>query len=108
MSYKSQKWTALQTTNLIGSEYKLTVTGEIEVLKSNEEPHLAEAKPQGINPTELILELAVAGEGEIGGHVVLWKPVSFEKAISANGYHTVMIRQESGPSEAIKVEKALS
>jgi hypothetical protein len=108
MAYQTKDWTAAQTTNLIGSEYNLTVTGEVQVLKTSEQPHLAEAKPPGINPIELILDLTVTGGSEIGGHVVLWKTVTFKKHVSPGEYHTVMIRQDGAPGKTIKVEQVPS
>ena len=107
MAHQTRKWAAVQTTDLIGSEYNLTVTGEVETLKTSEKLHLAEAKPQGINPTELILELTITGSEEIGGHVVQWKPVEFKKTISPGQYHSVMIRQ-GDQTETVKVEQVPS
>ena len=108
MAYQTRNWTAVEGSNLIGSDYKLTVSGEVEVLKSNEEPHLVEAKPQGINPTELILDLDVRNGEQIGGHVVLWKAATFSKPISAGEYHDVVVRQAGGSSSKVKVEKVYS
>ncbi len=108
MGYKTQGFTAVQTTDLIGSEYKLSVAGEVQTLKSNEVPHLAEARPPGINPTELILELTIKMDGLIGGDIVMWRPVTFSKHISADEYRKVMIRQGSHVAETISVAVAPS
>jgi len=107
MAYKVRDAKAVEKSDLIGSEHTLAVTAEVQVLKSNEQPHLAEAAPQGFNPKELILDLTVSGAGELGGNIVLWKQVSFEKKISGHQYGNVMLRQ-SGAEETIPVEQVLS
>ncbi len=107
MSYASRNWQAVETTNLVGSEHKLTITGEVELLKSNEEAKLEAARPQGIVAQTLILDLTVEGGSGLGGHIVTWKPVSYEQTISAHQYKDVMIRGET-EEQTVQVEQVLA
>ncbi len=107
MAYASRNWKATESTDLIGSKYTLAVTGEVQVLKSNEEPHLAKARPQGISPATLLLDLSVTGAGDIGGEIVVWKPVEYVHEISSGEYTHVTVRGETD-EHSIKVEEILS
>jgi hypothetical protein len=106
MAYQTRNWHAVETTDLVGSAHKLTVTGEIQLLKSNEEPALEDAAPQGFNPKILILDLTVSSQG-LGGQVVHWKSVTYEKSISAHQYAEVTIRG-GGETKTVSVEEVLS
>ena len=107
MSYASRNWKAVENTDLVGSKYFLTVTGEVEVHKSNETPKLAKAHPQGISPATLILTLSVDGAGDIGGDVMLWKRVKFSSEIMSRQYKHVMITGETD-EQTMGVEEILS
>jgi hypothetical protein len=107
MNYASRDWKAAETTDLVGSKHELTVTGEVQVHKSNETPKLSEASPQGISPITLILDLSVDGSGDIGGDVMLWKTVTFVKEISSRQYKDVTITGETD-EQTIEVEEILS
>jgi hypothetical protein len=102
-----RKFSAIESTNLAGSERKLTVTGEVETRRSNETPGLVEASPQGINPDILILDVTIATDGA-GNDVMAWKEVvPFVKPISRRQYTHVTIRREDD-TETIEVQEILS
>lgn len=107
MNYASRSWKAVETTDLVGSKHVLTVTGEVQVRKSNETPKLTKAAPQGISPVTLILDLSVDGSGDIGGEVVLWKPVEYVSEISSHQYKEVTITGETD-DVTVEVEEILS
>lgn len=107
MTYASRKWHAAQTTDLAGSKYLLTVTGEVEVHRSNQEPKLTKAHPQGIVPTTLILDLSVGSNSDVGNAVMVWKPVQYSHEITAGQYDHVTIKGETA-SHTMKVERILS
>lgn len=107
MNYSSRNWEAVETTDLVGSKYVLTVTGEVEVRKLNEVPKLAEAHPQGISPVTLILDLSVDGASETGPDALGWKPVEYVREISSRQYKDVTIRGETD-EQTVTVEEILS
>ena len=107
MKYASKDWKAVESSDLIGREHKLSVTGQVETLNTNETPKLAPAEPQGIVAQELILELTIEKHGDVGGHIVRFVPVAYERKISSGQYHTVSIRGET-KDVVIKVERVLS
>jgi hypothetical protein len=107
MAHNTRNWAAAESTDLIGSAYKLEVTGQFEARSTSEEAVLTEAAPQGINPAILILDMKVLSTG-IGGQIVYWKDVApFTRAISARQYADVTIRHD-GESDTVKVEEILS
>ena len=106
MARETRSWSAIESTNLAGSDRKLTVEGEVQTFKSNETPALAEAKPQGINAKVLILDLSVATSG-VGNDVVAWKKVKYVKSISPHQYSDVTIRHD-GTTTTVKVKEVRS
>jgi len=92
MNYQSRGWRAVETPDLTGATVTLTVSGEVEVRKTNEVPLLREAEPQGIDPAILILDVIVEGATEIGGDVVVWKDARFSREVSARQYAQVTLR----------------
>jgi hypothetical protein len=107
MKYASRNWKAVETTNLVGSEHMLTVTGEVQVLKSNDYPKLIVANPQGIVAQTLILDLTVERPSNPGGNVVFWKPASYEQNISSHQYMKVTIRGDT-EEQTVTVQQVLS
>ena len=79
------------------------VTGEVETSNSNQTPHLREAAPQGINPTNLILDLTLAASGA-GNAAMDWKSVRFEKKLPRDYYASVEIHWEYKSIATCKVE----
>ena len=90
----SKDWKATEGTDFAGGNRKLTVSGEVELSQSNEEPKLTEAVPQGINPRILILELSASSDG-VGADVITCKPVRYEKSIGEGQYSQVDIRGQA-------------
>jgi hypothetical protein len=106
MAHKSRHWKAVVTSDPIGSEDILTVTGEVEVFSTNEEPELAEHHSQGINSI-LILTLSIQQTSPIGGPVVFWKPVDYKHKVSGRRYEEVTIVGDT-EEQTIPVEYILS
>ena len=102
MSAKLESWKAQETTDLIGSNRKISVTGTVQTSNSSQEPELVEAVPQGINPAILLLDLKISGG--TGATVMGVRDVKFEKSIEENQYSQVTIRRESGDDVTIDVE----
>ena len=88
---QSRNWRATEGTDLNGGDYKLVVTGEVEVSRPGEMPVLAEAVPQGIVPNPLILDLSARVLTETGGTATSWENVTFEKPVREDQYRTVEI-----------------
>lgn len=107
MMYASRNWKATETTDLIGSKYTLTVSGEVQVRRSNQTPKLAEAQSPGINLKILILNLTVESQGDLGGDIVEWKPVEYSREVSPRHYGQVTITGETD-EQTIEVEVVLS
>ncbi|MBY5337006.1 hypothetical protein HFO99_24355 [Rhizobium leguminosarum] len=107
MIYASRNWKATETSDFAGSKYNLTVSGDVEVRRSNQTTRQSEATPQGINPKTLILNLNVEGKGDVGGDVVEWRMVEFTKGISPRQYDHVTVTGETD-EQTIEVEVILS
>ena len=102
MSANKEAWKAQETTDFVGSNRKITVTGTVETSNSSQEPELVEAVPQGINPAILLLKLKIPGG--IGGTVMGERSVMFEKPVEEGQYSQVTIRREDGETVTIDVE----
>ncbi|SMH38382.1 hypothetical protein [Mesorhizobium australicum] len=75
-----------------GSPSKLIVTGQVETTAGNKVPRLTEAKPQGVNPKILILDLSIVKEGDVGTDDVSYRDARFTKPASRGQYTQVEIR----------------
>ncbi|MGH6612566.1 hypothetical protein [Sphingomonas sp.] len=98
----SRNWKAIESSDLVGSAYLLTVLGEIEVSQINETPILKPAVPQGINPKILLLDLSTQTTGDVGGDATKWTPATYSQPVSAGEYVTVdIVGQASVPVERV-------
>ena len=77
-----------------GSEPKLQVTGQVEVLTTGWTVSLERAHPQGINPRILILDVITHGPHGAAGDVVLKLDVQYEEQPPKANYDEVTIRYE--------------
>ena len=102
MSAGNESWKAQETTDLVGSDRKITVTGLVQTSTSSQEPELIEAVPQGTNPTIVLLDLKIS-DG-IGGTVLGERQVTFEKPVELHQYGQVTIRREGGEDVTFDVE----
>ncbi|MES2056096.1 MAG: hypothetical protein V4564_09170 [Pseudomonadota bacterium] len=100
----SRNWKAIESTDLIGSAYTLTVTGEVEVSQINETPILTAAVPPGINPAILLLDLSTETTGDVGGGATKWAPVAYSQSVSSGEYEAVDIIGQA----FVTVERILS
>jgi hypothetical protein len=87
-----------------GSARKLIVTGEVQCPTTGWKVVLSEARPQGINPAILILDIEATKPTGPAGDVITIVPVRFETAHGA-AYKEVTIRG-GGPDFTIPVEIA--
>ena len=74
-----------------GRSPTLRVTGKVKISNTNQKPRLAEAVPQGINPTILFLDLIVDAEGVGIEPVDPWADAAFEKHVTPHQYKLVEI-----------------
>jgi hypothetical protein len=86
---KTQKWTARE--NKQGDQLVLVVGGQVEVTGTYRVPKLAEGGPLR-DPHTLDLDLTIADSGNSGADVVVWMPASFQKEVTADEYHDVVVR----------------
>ena len=86
---KTQKWTARE--NKQDDQLVLVVGGQVEVTGTYRVPKLAEGGPLG-DPHTLNLELTIVDSGNAGAEVVVWMPASFQKEVTADEYHDVVVR----------------
>ncbi len=106
MARQTRDWTAIEHTDFTGGNRRVTVSGEVETLATNETPVLAEAEPQGINPAILILDLRIETSGA-GNDVLSWQGVEFSKPCSNGQYAEVTIRNEDVET-TVRVHKVIS
>jgi hypothetical protein len=86
---KTQKWTARE--NKQGDQLVLVVGGQVEVTGTYRVPKLAEGGPLR-DPHTLDLELTIVDSDNTGAEVVVWMPASFQKEVTADEYHDVVVR----------------
>jgi hypothetical protein len=86
---KTKTWTARE--NKQGGQLALFVGGQVEVPSTYRVPKLAEGGPLR-DPHSLNLELTIVDSGNSGADVVVWMPVSFQKDVTLDQYHDVVIR----------------
>lgn len=88
---ETRKWKA--ELNLMPiSPRPLRVTGEVKTTAGNLKPRLKMAKPQGINPAILILDLAIVDTGGPGTTDVTFRPARYAKPAKQGQYQEVNIR----------------
>jgi hypothetical protein len=71
---------------------RLDVTGKVETNAGNKQPRLSRAEPQGIVPTQLILDLAIVDVGGVGTADVAFRPVRYSEPAVKGQFTSVQIR----------------
>ena len=89
-----------------GSPSMLRVTGAVETSAGNKQPGLERARPQGINPAQLILDLGIVDTGGGGTQDVAFRPVGYEEAAEEGQYTSVLIRWASETLIVLDVQEA--
>lgn len=89
-----------------GGPSSLIVTGRVETNAGNMVPQLTEAKPQGINPKILILDLAIVQQGDVGTSDVAFRDARFTKPAGKGEYTQVEIRFDNAPVALVDVKEA--
>ena len=89
---QTSNWKAVEDRQPSG--VSLRVTGTVTTTMSNQEPHLTKARPQGINPSILLLDLSIATTGDVGSTVMGERNVEYREDISAGQYTSIEIRYE--------------
>ena len=77
-----------------GRRPTLRVSGKVKITNTNQKPRLAEASPQGINPTILLLDLFIDTEGAGIEPPDPWADATFGKQVTPHQYKLVEIRWE--------------
>ena len=72
----------------------MRVSGKVKITNTNQKPRLAEASPQGINPTILLMDLFIDTGGAGIEPVEPWADATFEKQVTPHQYKLVEIRWE--------------
>lgn len=90
---ESKNWVAYVGADMTGADLKLTVTGEINTGDIKRKPTLNRRNPQGINPSQLLLEAEpISTEG-----MENFQPVKYEEALTEenrNKYTSIRIFKE--------------
>jgi hypothetical protein len=108
MAYDSRNWKAVQTArDFSGTEFDLTVTGELELVRSNQTPTLSEANPQGKSHTTLLIDVAVHDADLPGADVLIWKEVSYTCRVQPGQFAHVTL-QGAVDIQTVSVEIILS
>lgn len=84
---------------------KLIVSGEVETTAGHKLPRLTRADPQGINPKQLILDLAIVDTGGVGTEDVAFRPARYEEPAGQGQYTSVLIRWGSQDIATLKVSE---
>jgi hypothetical protein len=89
---ETSNWKAVEDRQPPGVNLK--VTGSITTTYSNQVPHLTKARPQGINPAILLLDLSITTSGDVGNTVIGTRDVEYREDIKAGQYTSVQVRHE--------------
>jgi len=102
----SDEWSA--TANLKEPPpYSLFVRGRVLAPTPGYKVTLTPAVPQGINPTELILDLALTPPGRLVPAVLTWTEARYDDADYAAGHDTVAINFGAGTMTVIPIHKVM-
>ncbi|MBX3529121.1 MAG: hypothetical protein KF849_00835 [Rhizobiaceae bacterium] len=71
---------------------RLNVVGEVETIAGNKQPKLSRAEPQGIVPTQLILDLTIVDTGGGGTDDVAFREVRYTEPAAPGQFTSVLIR----------------
>ena len=85
--------------------FNLIVKGEVETRAGNILPRLTRAVPQGIVPTQLILDLSIEDTGGVGTQAFDYRPVRYEEQAEAGDFDSVAIRWGGDIIETLKVNE---
>lgn len=96
---KTSNWKAVEDRQPPG--VRLRVTGTVETTRSNQDPQLTKADPQGANPAILLLDLTIETSGDVGSDVMGKRNVEYREDIRAGQYTSVEIRFEGQTIEVI-------
>ncbi len=108
MAMNSKNWKAVQSaTDFAGSKHVLTITGEVEVSRSNESPVLAEADPQGVVAEILLIDVSVTSSGDVGADVMVWKQATYTREVTPGQYGQVTLTGVVA-TQTVDVETILS
>lgn len=99
----TRNWKANELPDFAGRNYKIHVSGDVEVTATNQTPKLSYRVPQGFNPRILMLNLRIVKSGDFGGQIVFYKSVQYMKATSGDQYDTVDILYRGKSIQRIKV-----
>lgn len=72
-----------------GGPRTLHVIGEVEVPSIATQPLLLKRSPQGITPTDLLLDLFLVTTGDVGGTQTDWRKVHYSESGGELPYQTV-------------------
>jgi len=100
----TRNWKAVEMPDFIGRNYKLTVTGEVEIIGTGTTAKLAKHHPQGFNPAILLLDLDIHSPGGIQGQIARFVKVSYQEQTSGHQYTQVDILFEGAISARIDVQ----
>jgi hypothetical protein len=103
-SIDTRNWAAWEN-NMRPGPVRLQATGEVKTPSAHKLPRLTRAKPQGINPKILILDLTVEETGKGGAEVVEFRRAYYEEECKPEQFTEVQINWEGSVLQMIKVER---
>jgi hypothetical protein len=100
---QTRNWKANEIPDFAGRNYRLVVSGDVQVTATNLDPVLSMHTPQGFNPRILLLDLKIVSRGGFGGQIVFYKHTMFMRATSGDQYDEVDILWQGKIIKRIKV-----
>ncbi|HMK69501.1 MAG TPA: hypothetical protein VK442_00870 [Xanthobacteraceae bacterium] len=100
----TRNWKAVEMPDFIGRNYKLTVTGEVEIIGTGTTAKLVAHQPQGFNPAILLLDLDIHSPGGIQGQIARFVKVSYQEPTSGHQFTQVDILFEGAIIARVAVE----
>jgi hypothetical protein len=100
----TRNWKAKEMPDFVGRNYRLTVSGEVEIVGTGTTAKLTKHQPQGINPAILLLDLDINSPGGIQGQIARFVKVTYEEKTSGNQYTEVDILFEGNIIARLKVD----
>jgi hypothetical protein len=103
-SIDTKDWNAWEN-NMGPGPVRLQATGEVKTPSAHKLPRLTRAKPQGINPKILILNLTVEETGKGGDEHVDFRRAYYEEPCEPKQFTEVQINWEGSVLQMITVER---
>jgi hypothetical protein len=100
----TRNWKAMEISDFVGPNYRLTVSGEVELTETGTTAKLVKHQPPGFNPAILLLNLEIDRTGGTHGHIAWWAKVDYQQKTNSSQYEEVDVLYHGDIIKRITIE----